>query len=244
MIRRVGLALLTGALLAVIVAPALGEDLPTIEKKVIESWQKHRSMTAKINLTTHMEMPGMAMDGKGSGIVEVMKKENKIYLRMELKNEMTQKMGEEESKMEQEMTTIIDGEYAHTLTDMMGQKMAVKTAIDPKMTGDPTLLFEDLKKNYELKVLPDETVESVKTYVIEATPKDKAENAGMSKMTLYFSQDNGVQIKMVMFDANGQPMTTFTYSDIKLDVDINPDRFVFKAPPGVQVMDQTGTNNP
>jgi outer membrane lipoprotein-sorting protein len=42
---------------------------------------------------------------------------------------------------------------------------------------------------------------------------------------------------MVTYTPDGKPMNTMTYSDIKINDKISPDRFVFKAPPGVEVQD-------
>jgi outer membrane lipoprotein-sorting protein len=44
---------------------------------------------------------------------------------------------------------------------------------------------------------------------------------------------------MVANGPDGKPMTTMTYTDIKINPDIPADRFVFKAPEGVQVQDMS-----
>jgi outer membrane lipoprotein-sorting protein len=56
---------------------------------------------------------------------------------------------------------------------------------------------------------------------------------------MYYSQEHGVPVKSVMYGPDGKPITTMTFSDYKFDVKIDPQRFVFKAPEGVQVIDQT-----
>ena len=57
------------------------------------------------------------------------------------------------------------------------------------------------------------------------------------KMVFFFRQDIGLMVRMVSHNEAGKPVTTMTYGDIKLDVDIEPGRFVFKAPEGVEVLD-------
>lgn len=214
------------------------EAVDTLEKKIHAAWEKQKSMTAKLTMITKMEMGGMSMDGKGDGTVEFMRNGDKVLSRTEVKTTMTRKMGDQETKMEQPMTSIIDGEFNYTLTEMMGQKMAMKSKIDPRMTGEPKGMFEELHKEYELKLLPDETVDTMKCYAIEATPKEKTQ-AGGGKMNLYFDQPTGFVVKMIMFGPDDKPATTMTYSEMKFDVKIDPDRFKFKAPEGVQVIDQT-----
>jgi outer membrane lipoprotein-sorting protein len=214
------------------------DDLKAVEKKIIAGWEKHKSTTAKFTSVTHIEMGEVVSDSKSHGTLELMRKGDKWLLRQEMKTVTTQKFGEQENKMEQEVLSIMDGEYAYTLTDMAGQKMAFKTKIDPKTTGDPTSTFETLRKDHELKLLPEETIDGSKVYVIEATPKEKA-TAGYGKTVYYYQQESGVLVKMVAYGEDGKPQMTMTYTDIKLDVDIKPERFVFKAPPGVEVIDQT-----
>ena len=54
-----------------------------------------------------------------------------------------------------------------------------------------------------------------------------------------FHKESGQMIKMIAYSPDGKPMATTTFSDIKINPKISPDRFVFKAPPGVTVQDMT-----
>lgn len=237
MTRRVGLLLVAGLVCSFGAAVVWADDLATVEKQIAQAWDKHKSMSAKIALTTNMEAGGTLLEGKGEGTIEFVHKGNKLYLRQELKNTMPQPVGGG-TKMEQNMLMVIDGEYAWTLSDAMGQKMAMKTTIDPRMTGEPKGLFAELRKDHELKLLPDETLDGKKMYVIEATSKEKTAGAA-SKALYYFDRDSGFLVKMAVQSLDGKPTMTTSYSDIKYDVDINPDRFVFKVPEGVEVHDMT-----
>jgi len=245
MFKRIGLSLSVGAMCLLAPVAWAGDDLPAVEKKIHEAWEKHKSLTAKVALATHMESGEFVMDGKGSGSLEVVKKGGKVFSRMELKQDVTQKMGEQESKVAQQLTVVIDGDFAYTVSEMLpqkdgeatGQKNAFKTKIEPDMTGEPKALFEQLHKENELKLLPDETTEGRKAYAIEATPKEKS-GSPIAKQLLYFDQESGFLVKLVGQDAAGKPTTTMTYTDIKLNVDVNPDRF--KKPEGVDFIDQTG----
>lgn len=240
MTKRMALTLMAGMFLGCTVLAAVADEFEAIEKKLQAGWEKQKSITAKMQMTSHMEMGTAVMDGKGDGSFEYLRQGEKVFSRLEMNNAMTQKMGDQETKTQQTVLTIIDGEYAYTLTDMMGQKMAMKTNIDPKMTNNPGAMFEEFRQNYELKLLPEETLDGQKTFVIEATPKDKAQNPMMSRMVFYFLQDTGFMVKIVAYGVDGKPVQTVLYTDIKFNVDIAPNRFVFKAPEGVQIMDQTG----
>ena len=212
------------------------DELPAVEKKIVEAWGKHKSVTAKVTAETRMDMGISVTSGKGTGTFELVRRDGKLYARTELASKFVRKIGDEEQKLDQSMLIIVDGEFGYTYSEFAGQKTARKMQISPKMTGDPKALFEFLRKSHDVKLMPEQTIDDRKTYVIEASPKAGAV-IPQRKTIYHFRQDIGLMVKVVAHDDAGKPMTTMTYSDIKLNLDINPARFVFKAPEGVQVLD-------
>ena len=210
-----------------------GETLESVEKKIIEQWSKLKSMSAKT--TMEMTMQGMSM--KSDGTTEYLNDQGKEKYRMDMK--MEQSFGDQ--KMEGSVSTISDGTFVYNLNDMMGQKMAMKQKAD-SLQGAPggRQMFDNMKKNSELTLLPDEKIDGQAAYVIESKPKSPGPQP-MSKSKMYFAKDSGIMIKMVGLDAEGKAIMTMNVKDVKLNPKISPDRFVFKAPEGVQVMDMTGS---
>lgn len=244
MIKPMMLVLTVSVALSFTVRAAVADDLQAVEKKICEQWQQRKSMTAKMTMEMRMEQPGMTMESIGEGTNEMLRKGDKILSRMELKNNMVQKVGDQEMKMSSEVITIIDGDFAYTLQiqNRMDQqiKTAFKTNIDPQMSGDPKLMFEQLAKDNELELAPEETVDGRKVFVIVATPKQKLNYPGApTKIVYQFDQKDGYLVKMVTYATGDKPLTTMTFSEVKLDVDIDPSRFVFEVPEGVEVLDQT-----
>jgi len=239
MTRQMRRLALTCVMLGV-AAAALADDLESVEKRIVEAWGKHKSMTAKIVTSNHMEMGDMVIDGKGDGTLETQREGDKQLIHMELKNAMTRKAGGQETKMDQAMTLIADGEFAYTSSDAMGKPTVVKTKIDAMMTGEPKALLAEFRKQNELKLLPEDSVDGRKVFVIEATPKEKRAAPGAPvKMILNFDQEHGVMVKSAALTEDGKPVNTMTYSDVKFDVKVDPDRFKFKAPEGVEIIDRT-----
>jgi outer membrane lipoprotein-sorting protein len=243
MMRRMGLFGSAVAILGYCSLALAADDLQAVQKKICEAWGKHKSMSAKVDYSNHMEMAGTVMDQKGTGTHEFLRKGDKAMTRTELKTQMVTKTGDQENKMETQVTMIVDGDFAYTLSEVAGQKSATKSKIAQSMSADPKDNFEWYAKQYQLKLLPDETIDGKKAYAIEATAKDKAA-AQEFKSVMYYLQDSGFLVKQVGFDTAGKPNSTVTFSDIKLDPDLNPDRFVFKAPPDVTVIDQTNVGTP
>jgi len=239
MTRQMRRLTLTCVLLGAATA-ALADDLEAVEKRIVEAWGKHKSMTAKITTVNHVQAGDMTIDAKGEGTLETSRQGDKQFIRMELKNTMVRKTGEQETKMDQPTTLIADGEFAYTTNEAMGKPMVVKTKIDSMMTGEPKALLEQFRKQYELKLMPEETLDGRKVFVIAGTPKEKATMPGMPvKMVLNFDQEHGVLLKVAGLAEDGKPVSTMAYSDVKFDVKLDPDRFKFKVPEGVEVMDRT-----
>lgn len=218
------------------------DDLEAVEKRIVEAWGKHKSMTAKITTANHMQAGDTTIDAKGEGTIETAREGDKQFIRMELKNTMVRKTGEQESKMDQPTTVIADGEFAYTTSEAMGRPMVVKTKIDSTMTGEPKAILDQFRKLYELKLMPEETLDGRKVFVIAGTPKEKAPVPGAPvKMVLNFDQEHGVLLKAAGLAEDGKPMSTMAYSDVKFDVKLDPDRFKFKAPEGVEIIDRAST---
>lgn len=237
--RRVGVV---AAVLLGFGAAALADELEAVEKRLQEAWSKHKSFTAKLQITQHIDLAGTVMDGQGNGSVEVQRQGDKTLVRMEMKQTMTNKTTEGETKSEHSILMVTDGEFTYSLSEFGGQKTVTKAKADPTTTGDPKVAFDDLRKRkFTLKLLPEETVGGRKVFVIEATPSAPEPGPmGMGKARYCFDQESGIPIQIIMLGADDKPMSTTAYTDLKIDPTIDPEHFKFTPPPGVQVIDQTG----
>jgi outer membrane lipoprotein-sorting protein len=238
-IRTFAPAMFVGCLATV----ALGATLESVEKEIAEKSLAHKSMQFKMTMLQDITTEEMKMKSTSDSTMEYMQKGNTWNFRMESKTVGTQQVkGQPEQKDESRVLSICDGQFVYTLTESKDQKTAMKTKIDPKQnTMDAKALFDVLHEDNNIKLLPDETVDGKAVYVIEATPKKAEENSLYSKSLYYYQKDTGISVKYAAYDKAGKPVMTWTATDIRLDVDIPADRFVFKAPEGVQVMDMTQT---
>lgn len=241
MMKRVGLIAVLGALFGWSAVFASAEDLDSVQKKIVEAWNKHKSLTAKLTTVTQMDLGGgTSMNGTGQGTYEFMKQGGKLLSRLELNNTIVQKQGGDETKLEQQLLMISDGETSHTLSNVFGERRAVKSRVPAHQTGEPKALFERLRQENVVKLLPDSTVDGRKVYVIELTPKRLAPGFPQ-KQILSFDQESGFMLKIEGRGENDLPLTAMTYGDIKLDQAIDPDRFKFTLPAGVELIDDTLT---
>lgn len=227
---------------------AEADKLAELEKKIAAGWAKHTSMTAKIKTVAKMTMPtGHTTETTSEGTYEAAKKTGKdkgkpiILFRMDVKNRSVMTMGGQKTVTNQTMTTIMDGTHTYMLMDNMGQKTVMKQKQTKKDSNDPTAMLKTLRRTHEVRVRPDEKLAGTRVYVVQATPKKKTATAPTmmqpSKMVFYHRHNDGTLLKNVVCGPDGKPISTTTFTDIKYDLKIDPKRFVFKAPPGVTVME-------
>lgn len=233
---------LIAAVVVIAAGPVLaGETLESVEKKIVEQWEKHRSVSAEFALTQKMEMGGAKIGSTTKGTYEYLKDGDRQLYRMDMTTNIVQDSGGQTMKSSSKAVVIDDGEFQYVLTEVqqMPQPMAVKTKSDPtKVGGSGKAMFDSLRKEYDLELMPDKTVDGESVYVIQGIPNATGPT-GWAKTLFHFRKDVGMPVKMVYLDKDGKDVQTLTYTDIKLNPKIDPDRFVFKAPEGVQVMDMT-----
>jgi len=211
------------------------QTVEEVEKKLVDAHGKMKSYTSKTKTVQNFDMSGMKMTSDYGGTVEWKREGDKQKFRTEMKGSTT--MGDQ-PKMEMSVLMISDGEFLHTVQTQMGQTSAMKQKPDTSATGDPKKLFEKIRSDNNVKIMPDAKVDGMDTYVLEVVPKT-ADGGPVAKSMMYFAKDTGINVKIVGFDKDGKEVFTNTTSDIKLNTEIPSDRFVFKAPEGVQVMDMT-----
>lgn len=216
-------------------APALAESVDDAIKKLDESFAKLKSFTMKMQMEQKSE--GNRTDAKGT--MEFARKDGKDFSRTDM--DMTTEMKGEgmDLKMVMKSQQISDGQFSWSYIEYLdgpqkGMKQAFKNAYQGQMMS-----AKSLKEMGELKLLPDEKVDGADCYVIEAAMK----HAPGTTQVNYFRKADGIAAKAVT-NKDGKPIGTMTMTDIKINADIPADRFVFKAPEGVQVQDMTNPSAP
>jgi outer membrane lipoprotein-sorting protein len=213
-------------------AVASAETVEEVGKKIAAANDKLTSFSAKTKMVMEMKQEGFSMTGTTEGTTEMLRKGSDLLMRVENKSVSETNVGGNVTKQDGYSLAINDGAFMYTLSEMAGVKSAQKnTPVKPDT--DPLKMWKAMG---ELKLLPDATVEGRAAWVIEATPKAET---GQGKTVMSFDKESGQMIKMINHSPDGKPMNTLTVTDIKVNDKLSPDRFVFKAPPGVEVQDMT-----
>lgn len=212
------------------------EELAEIQKKMAASWDKLKSYSANMKMSTSMPAGKGVYKMESEGKILIAKDGDKVRYRQELVSKQTQPGQNEPSKST--MLAVCDGDIIHVLTENAGQKMVMKQNVNAMPSPDPMTMIKTLQKTQELKVMPDESVDGQAVYVLQAVPKEAAGGAG--KSLVYVAKNTGMVVKMVMYGPDGKPTSTTTYENVKLNADVPAEQFKFEVPEGVQVMDMTG----
>lgn len=227
---------------------AAADDIEKIEKDILKKWDDVKSVAAKVKMSINMEINGSKMKVDGDGTYELLRRDDRSAFRLEMKqNMLLTPPNSADMKLESSMMTIDDGEALYTLTEQLGRKNAIKSKRQGVTASDLKRTFETLKTDYTLKVAPDAKVGEEDCHAIEATLKDPAKRpsapGGMgvpsAKTVLYFSKKTGLMLKRAELSDKGEELQSLVMSDVKLNEKIEKDRFEFKLPEGVQLVDQS-----
>lgn len=247
MMRRVGLVSVLVVLASTVVASA--ETLESVEKKIAQLADKCRSVEMTSRETAEMSGNGITMVTVTDSRFQCVRKGGaKVLARQESKVKRTIKMAKQRDQTEEGTTLVIcDGQFIYVLTHAEDQQTATKSSANDQSDMNPLdakASFERLHKQYSLKLLPDAAVDGKDAYVIEASGGKKDAPELFARVVTYFDKKTGLPLKSVCYDKSGKTLQTLVVSDIKSNIDIPQDRFVFKAPAGVQVLDMTRLNGP
>lgn len=234
--RRIRIAVSTVFLFAP--ALAIGADtLESVEKTIIARSRDVSSLQFDMKTVADYSSAQFSFTQNSQGRYEYLKKGDKMLYRIESKDRSVTKTGETEKATDSATTIIFDGSFLYSLRDTDGKKSATKQKAPNSGWFADQAYFDTMKRSYDLKLLPDETVEGRAVYVIEA--KGKAVGAPPTSTIMYHDKETGLAIKTVTKDGSGKVTSTSTFSNLNINPPISPDRFTFELPPGVELVDLT-----
>ena len=219
---------------------ASGDDIDKVLKEIAEKTKNHKSYQAKVHTETKISSQGYKNETTSIGSMEYVRTgDNKYKMRNESKARSVTEVSGDTQRTETTTLIIDDGEFMYMYSETNGQKSAqkMKSNASTETMDDP---FKVYREHYDLALLPEEDVDGHATHVIEAKPKAGSPIAATSGSTVsYYRKSDGAMLKSVTYGTDGKPMSTMTWTEVKVNGKISADRFVFKAPPGVEVQDLT-----
>ncbi len=215
------------------------KTLASVEKEILDKWSKIQTLKAdsagKVIFKSITD--GRKIEVGSTGTVEYRKLAGKELFRIDAKS---QQFVNGTKKFDTSGTTISDGKFTSGLSVIGSEKRVLKQKVEAldDLPGGKTFLT-NLKRMYDFSLLPDDTLEKNAVYVLGAVPK-KGPRVGVVRMKLYFDKTTGVLRQRVGVNSQGENVHTVSYKNFKIDVPIDSERFVFKMPKNVEVIDRTG----
>ncbi|MBU0718102.1 MAG: hypothetical protein KJ749_07635 [Planctomycetes bacterium] len=226
--------------------------MATADEKVDKAIKELDQKFAKINSYTSEWISKMDLD-YGSGhiektesvtITEWMRKGPKALMRTEI---ATTTIKTEEGKTSEEKSKnliVSDGDFYYSVFDQDGQKMVMKSKAQLAKDAHPKALFAQLRQFNTITLLPDEKVGGEDCYVFELKVKPNEYQPETGRSLVYYQKSTGINAKSEGYDEKGKLVSSSLTKDLKINVDISPDRFKFEIPEGAQVTDMTNIEQP
>jgi outer membrane lipoprotein-sorting protein len=225
------------------------EDLKTpqeIMEFVAKKAQGYNSVTAEMKQSINMMGSKMVMNS-------IVAHKKPTLMRMEMSMPM---MGEgarmlmvmgADSIMWQEIS--MGGQRQIMKIDMNRAKGPDGKVTDAAQKMNPAEQWKETAKVMDFVVLPSEEIDGQAMYVLEGTwnnqaqkiPQYKGMVTMMGKSRMYFGTKDGYMRRMLMYSKDGKTVAMSTeMSNIKFNVEIPDDKFVYVPAEGVNVTDMTG----
>lgn len=232
---------LTVCLVSLSATPARAETIDEIEKAIGQKIDKLKSVRYTSVTDQSLEYPGVKSRSKYESRMEMLRKGTGWLTRIESRMHTDTDANGVVSKQEHSSLSVYDGTTLWTLQDLGGAKQCTRQTPGPQALDafDLKKQFEQAREMFTIKVLPGEKVDGNDCWVVEMSPKaGAAGEAGATGRTVnYYDKATGMAIKSVSYDKDGKPISTSVIRDLAIDADISPERFAFKPPDGVPVMD-------
>jgi len=216
------------ALLYSALAPAQ-ESLRDAERRIQDGWNTVSTLTAVVRLESFLPHNSEEAVSTGTGQIE--------YLKVSPEPKYRQQMtitAPPPVDVEAYFEFLFDGEQLYLINEIMGNRtiaMAEKAdlqsgALPPG--GKP--LLDMLRTEFELRALPGAEVDGRTVIVLEGRRRTPDPADPVHTARFYIDRENGIQRRAEFFDAAGALNTRIRFEDLRLNMPIPADRFVYTGP--------------
>lgn len=213
-------------------------SLEEAEKNIVAKFNAIQSLAATITNEEGQEKEGKKTTVKTVRQIEWTRKGKAFLYRAQTRTVVTQAEGDNKSSREVVSTTVSDAERVVRISTQDGATTAVQRRAEVTETPDLRAMLERLREDSTLSRFPDVKVGKDECYAIQVVPKEK-KGSDITQSMIYFRKDIGLDVLTVVYDKDNKPMFTSTTTNVRVNPELHPDRFVVTIPEGVELVDQT-----
>lgn len=218
--------------------PAAGR-LPGRLETLLRKFERHKSVRAKLTSELNVASGNNRVERRGRGTIELRRKGRVWLYRREMKYVTQTQIGQQKLKIDQSELIIDDGRLRYVMREAMGRTSAIKTRSAPLDDADPRVLFETLRATHTLRLSGEKQLDGQRVLLVEARPRTPNPTSPYQLSVYAISLEHGGLVQLARKDKDGKPVETIRWSDYVFDQPIDPKRFEFKPPEGVEVIDRT-----
>jgi len=223
---------------------SLGVELEEAAEKLIEAQSKLKSYTANLK-SKHQISKTMNYDSEGH--YEWMRSGDKILYNQEVHRTGTHDLEGEKMVVKEHRSYLCDGKNVYMINHENGNVVKQNYNPDSFESMDTGVIIDQLfMRHSTLTVVKEEKFEGHECFVLEGVDdwhdEEESEDNPMITVTkerYWFAKDIGTLIRMAGFDSKGNEVRVREYTNIKVNPEIKADRFAYKAPANVNLVDHT-----
>lgn len=223
------------ALLVALGLPATAqESVEAAEQALLAKWAAVQSVASNLQLGIDIKSPynENVMHLIGGGLCEYMQVADGCKFNVNLAAHMP-----DLPALEHKIGAIYDGTDLYFNTEIFGKKDSKKVDIEKdlemaggKIPGGGKVIFDGMKKLFNLALLPKEQNDVPDSQAFEGTLKNPADNIPLKKLRVFFNQNTGGMLKAVALDGTDKPLATITVADATINQPIPEERFKYTPP--------------
>ncbi len=214
------------------------QDVRKTRTQIKKAWSKVKTLSATSLQNNVKDLRVASLSTTLYGTYYLVKKGDKVLVRQDIStsSSMDYKEHDMSTSSGTASTTIGDGEFQYTITEIEGN-VAVK-----KFTQSPMLCIGGLDamkiffERYDVRQKSDSKIDGRDVYVFEAIARKKKPRRAI----LSVDKQYGILLKRDSYDYQGTLRSSLSYHDVKVNEDIDPQKFVFEPPSGIPIEDYTG----
>lgn len=227
------------------------ETLDQVSRRLDDLVRQYRTIRYKVKLISNMTYNGQLVRGSQEMDHEILRlPDGRALTRYEARDRVRRRAISQpgqpvqpEQVEESYALSVFDGQYLYDLRQGPKRIFAVKTK-PARNPHDPVGLLQHAREQFDVYLLPERTFEGKEVYAIEFLTRPNEAGAVVRRIVTYTNRKTGLPIRTMSYDKEGRVVNIAAVVESHLNEDIPADRFVFQAPPGVQIEDRTAASSP